>query len=93
MPTVEKIPAPEGSVVVEVWEEEWAKNLADAAIERVKLRVGAKQFQMFDLYVLQHWPAADVARVLGVSVGQVYLAKLRVGRLFRRELRRQRRER
>src|SRR5438876_619581 len=52
---VEKIPAPEASVVGEVWDEEWAKNLADAAIERVKRRVGAKTFQMFDLYVLKEW--------------------------------------
>jgi hypothetical protein len=35
---------------------------ADVAIERVKQRVGTKQFQMFDLYVLKNWPVREVAR-------------------------------
>lgn len=83
--TVERIPAPEVSVVVEVWEEEWAKNLADAAIERVKQRVSAKQFQMFDLYVLKEWPVGDVARTLHANIAQVYLAKHRVTGLIKQE--------
>jgi RNA polymerase sigma-70 factor (ECF subfamily) len=84
-PLVERIPAPEVSVVVEVWEEEWAKNLADAAIERVKQRVGAKQFQMFDLYVLKEWPVREVAKTLHANVAQVYLAKHRVTSLIKQE--------
>lgn len=83
--TVEKIPAPEVGVVNEVWEEEWAKNLADAAIERVKQRVGAKQFQMFDLYVLKEWPVRDVAQTLHANIAQVYLAKHRVTSLIKQE--------
>lgn len=84
-PLVERIPAPEVSVVGEVWEEEWAKNLADAAIERVKQRVGAKQFQMFDLYVLKEWPVREVAKTLHANVAQVYLAKHRVTSLIKQE--------
>jgi RNA polymerase sigma factor (sigma-70 family) len=84
-PLVEKIPAPEVSVVGEVWEEEWAKNLADAAIERVKQRVGAKQFQMFDLYVLKEWPVREVAKTLHAHIAQVYLAKHRVTGLIKQE--------
>ena len=82
---VEKIPAPEANIVGEVWEEEWAKNLADAAIERVKQRVGAKQFQMFDLYVLKEWPVRDVAKTLHANIAQVYLAKHRVTGLIKQE--------
>src|SRR5262245_44277390 len=52
-PTIERIADPGAEIVREIWDEEWSKNLADAAIERVKSRVGAKQFQMFDLYVLK----------------------------------------
>lgn len=84
-PLVEKVPAPDAGAVSEVWEEEWAKNLADAAIERVKRRVGAKQFQMFDLYALKEWPVGEVARTLHANIAQVYLAKHRVTRLIRQE--------
>ncbi|MCC6822723.1 MAG: sigma-70 family RNA polymerase sigma factor [Verrucomicrobia subdivision 3 bacterium] len=84
-PRVERIPAPDASVVGEVWEEEWAKNLADAAIERVKQRVGAKQFQMFDLYVLKEWPVREVAKTLHANIAQVYLAKHRVTALIKQE--------
>ena len=84
-PLVERLPAPEASVVGQVWEEEWAKNLADAAIERVKQRVGAKQFQMFDLYVLKEWPVRDVAKTLHANIAQVYLAKHRVTGLIKQE--------
>jgi len=82
---VERIPAPEASVVGEVWEEEWAKNLADAAIERVKQRVGAKQFQMFDLYVLKEWTVGEVAKTIHANIAQVYLAKHRVTALIKQE--------
>lgn len=84
-PTVERVAAPDTDVVIEVWEEEWAKNLADAAIERVKHRVEAKQFQMFDLYVLKDWPVREVARTLKSNVAQVYLAKHRVTAMIKQE--------
>ncbi len=84
-PTVERVAAPDTDVVIEVWEEEWARNLADAAIERVKHRVEAKQFQMFDLYVLKDWPVREVARTLKANVAQVYLAKHRVTAMIKQE--------
>jgi RNA polymerase sigma-70 factor (ECF subfamily) len=84
-PLVEEVPAPAAGVVSEVWEEEWARNLADAAIERVKRRVGAKQFQMFDLYALKEWPVGEVARTLHANIAQVYLAKHRVTALIKQE--------
>ena len=83
--TVERVAAPDDDTVGQVWEEEWAKNLADAAIERVKGRVSAKQFQMFDLYVLKEWPVREVARTLKANLAQVYLAKHRVTSLIKQE--------
>ena len=80
---MERIPASEAEIINEIWEEEWASNLADAAIERVKRRVGAKQFQMFDLYVTQQWLMELVKSTLAVSAAQVYLAKHRVGRAIK----------
>jgi RNA polymerase sigma-70 factor (ECF subfamily) len=86
--TVEGVADPAGCDVEAVWNEEWEKNLSEAAIERVKRQVKAKQFQMFELYVLQQWPVRDVARMLRVSAAQVYLAKHRIARLVKKEINR-----
>ena len=71
-----------------IWEEEWQKKLLDAAIERVKTQVSAEQYQMFDFYVLKKMPARKVTAALGTSVGQLYLAKHRISKLIKKEVRR-----
>ncbi len=68
-----------------LWEAEWQRNLLEAAIRRVRSRVDPRQFQIFDCYVLKEWSPKEVTRALGVSVGQVYLAKHRVSALVRQE--------
>ena len=70
-----------------LWEEEWRSNLLRAAIARIKRRVSPKQFQMFDLYVTQQWPMEQVTAMLDVNPAQVYMAKLRLGRLLKCEVR------
>ena len=52
----------------------------------MKRRVEAKQYQLFDLYVLKKWPVRKVATTLQVNAAQVYLAKHRVSALIRREI-------
>ena len=59
-----------------------------AALERVKRQVSPRQFQIFDLHVLQNVPVQQTARTLQASVASVYMAKRRVARLVRRELER-----
>jgi RNA polymerase sigma-70 factor (ECF subfamily) len=71
-----------------VWEDEWRVNLMKVALENVRGRVKEEHYQMFDFYVVKQWPVAKVARTLGVSAGQVYLAKFRVGALIKKEIRR-----
>jgi RNA polymerase sigma-70 factor (ECF subfamily) len=83
--TLDRVPDPDGLVLDDLWEEEWRQNLTQAALRRVKRRVSPRQFQIFDLYVLQNWPALAVARTLHVSLAQVYLARHRVGRWLRKE--------
>jgi RNA polymerase sigma factor (sigma-70 family) len=85
--TVERIPDPAGVDLEAVWDKEWEKNLLSTAWERVKRKVDSGQLQMFDLYCVEQWPARRVAKTLGVSLGQVYLAKHRVGRLLQKEVR------
>src|SRR3954467_9292574 len=85
--TIERIPDPHAIDLDELWEQEWQENLFNAAITRVKKKVDAKQFQIFDCYVRKEWPAQKVADQLGVSVGQVYLARHRVGAMLKKEIR------
>jgi RNA polymerase sigma-70 factor (ECF subfamily) len=69
-----------------LWDEEWQRGIADAAIQRVKAQVTPKQFQIFDLYVLKEWPMQKVTSTLGVNIGQVYLAKHRIMILIRKAI-------
>jgi len=83
---VNRIPDEQAGQWEQAWDEEWRKNLMDAAIQRVKRRVSIEQYQMFDLFVLKQWPARDVAKALGVTVGHVYVAKHRLSKLVRNEV-------
>ncbi len=85
--TMERIPDAHAADPIEViWEDEWQKNILEAAIENVKRTVDAKQFQMFDCYALKGWPVNDVAKNLNATVGQIYTAKSRVAALIREEV-------
>jgi RNA polymerase sigma-70 factor (ECF subfamily) len=71
-----------------LWEVEWQRNLLDTAVLRVKKQVKPKHYQAFELNVVKGWPAAKVADVLGMHTAQVHLAKHRVGKLIKTEIRR-----
>jgi RNA polymerase sigma factor (sigma-70 family) len=85
--TIERIPDMEATDLDAIWEKEWQENLLAAAMQRVKKKVDAKQFQIFDCSVRKEWPAQKVAKELGVSVGQVYLARHRISALLKKETR------
>jgi RNA polymerase sigma factor (sigma-70 family) len=86
--TIERIPDPAGLDLEAIWEAEWRQNLLHAAVDRIRQRVDARQFQIFDLHVLREWPVSKVARALGISAGRVYLAKHRIGGLLKQEIQR-----
>lgn len=86
--TVNRAPDPASLDLASVWEEEWRKNLLDAAVERVKQKVTPKQFQIFDLSVLRDLPMGEVTKLLKVNPAQVYLARHRVGALVKKEAKR-----
>ena len=81
-PTVSRIPDPEPSDLARGWDLEWEEQLRAAALERVKRQVPAEHYQVFHLSVIKGLAPAQVAKAQGVSRGQVYLIKHRVGRLF-----------
>ena len=86
--TIERVPDPHSAQLDTVWEQEWQTTLLDAALQRIKMLVDSKQWQMFDLYALKEWPVKDVAKALGVSVGRVYLTKHRISALLKKEMKR-----
>jgi RNA polymerase sigma-70 factor (ECF subfamily) len=71
-----------------VWEEEWKKNLLEAATIRVRRALDPQQYQIFHLYVNKEWPPDKVAKTFKVSVNQVYLAKHRVTEMMKDEVKR-----
>ena len=86
--TIERIPDPNSEDLDRLWEQEWQKNLLEKALARVKRQVNAKQYQMFHLYVSQQWPMEMVKNTLGVNAAQVYMAKMRISRMIKAEVRR-----
>jgi RNA polymerase sigma-70 factor (ECF subfamily) len=83
---IDRIEDPNGDVLSRLWDVEWKKNVADAALARVKAQVSPKQYQIFDFYVIRQWDAQKVQKKLNVSMAQVYLAKHRVGAVLKKEL-------
>ena len=60
------------------WEQEWRENIFQMALARVRQQANPKHYQVFDCCVLQNMRAPEVARMLGLSAAQVYLAKHRI---------------
>jgi RNA polymerase sigma factor (sigma-70 family) len=69
-----------------LWNTEWEQHVLRTAMERVKAQVGIKQFQMFDLYARKGLSVAETALALGTTKAAVYMAKSRVARLLKREV-------
>ena len=83
---IDRVEDPNGDLLSRLWNVEWKKNVAEAALSRVKAAVSPKQYQIFDCYVVKQWDAKKVQERLNVSMAQVYLAKHRVGAVLKREL-------
>lgn len=84
--TEERVPDESYAQLQALWDREWHRNLVEAALQRIKPRISARQFQIFDLYILKEWPVLKVGRALNVSLGQIYLARHRVARLIKQEV-------
>lgn len=84
--TEERVPDPAGNVLEAVWNEEWEANLVETALEKLKGQVKPKHYQIFYLLAVKEQPPSQVAKALGVNIGQVYLVKHRVGGLFKSTL-------
>jgi RNA polymerase sigma-70 factor (ECF subfamily) len=83
---IARIPDPTSLDLDAIWDEEWKRQLFDAAVQRVKNQVDAKQFQIFDCYVLKEWPVKDVASTFSVTPNQIYVLKHRISGLIAAEI-------
>jgi len=83
---IERVVGIDGRELEAEWDREWQRNIFQAALERVKQRVSARQFQIFECCVVKHWSVARVAETLRVNAAQVYLAKHRVSALMKKEV-------
>jgi RNA polymerase sigma factor (sigma-70 family) len=70
------------------WDQEWRGAVLEMARALVKRRVGAKQYKMFELYVIQALPLKKVTATLGVNAAQVYMAKYRISKMLKNEMKR-----
>lgn len=82
----ETVPDPATDPLTAAWDDEWRQHQLQRAVERTKLRVSPAQWQMFDLSALQDWPTERICELLGINRAQLYMAKMRVGRLLKAEL-------
>jgi RNA polymerase sigma-70 factor (ECF subfamily) len=88
----ESIPDPSGDALEEIWQREWEQNIIQAALRRIRVKASARQLLIFEMAALRGVPLHQVARTLEVSLMQVYLARHRVGKLFKAEVERLRQE-
>jgi RNA polymerase sigma-70 factor (ECF subfamily) len=84
--TINRVPDPAALNLDTLFEAEWRKNLLATALERLKPKFSLKQIQIFDLHALKEWPAADVAKSLGVSLANVYVTKHRIAVAMKKEV-------
>jgi len=89
--SLELQPDPAADALDEIWQREWEQNLLDRAFDRLRTKVSSQQLLIFRLAMLGELPLRQVAAKLGVGLPQVYLARHRVGRLFKTEVARLRR--
>jgi RNA polymerase sigma-70 factor (ECF subfamily) len=88
----ESLADPSGDVLDEIWQREWEQNIIQSALRRIRVKVSAQQLLIFEMAALRGAPLHQVARTLEVSLMRVYLARHRVGKLFKAEVERLRRE-
>jgi RNA polymerase sigma-70 factor (ECF subfamily) len=84
--TLDRLPGSGAAAFTDMWEEEWQRHILGAALARVKRRVEAKHYQIFDCVVTKEWTATKTAKELGVNITQVYLVKHRLKGMLKKEL-------
>jgi RNA polymerase sigma factor (sigma-70 family) len=74
--------------LVKCLEEEFDQELLEEATARVRLRVAPHTWEAFRLVALEHRSGAEAAAELGMKVATVFVAKSKVQKMLREEVRR-----
>ena len=82
--TIERMPSPEEDE--DEWDREWQEQVLAAAVDRLARRVQPRHFQVFDLYIRQHWPVLHVATALHLNPASVYVISHRLTKLLKTEV-------
>ncbi len=77
-----------GEDLVRRLEEESDRELLEAAMARVRLRVKPNTWEAFRLLALEERPGGEVAQRLGMKLGAVFMAKSNVRKMIEDEIRR-----
>jgi RNA polymerase sigma-70 factor (ECF subfamily) len=82
---METLEASEG--LVQALEQAFDRELLEAAKLRVRLRVAPHTWEAFRLVALEELPATEVATTVQMQVAMVYVAKSKVQKMLREEIR------
>lgn len=69
---------PDTGDLAAAWEDEWRKGLIQSCLDEARRHLGVETLRAFELFVLQEWPAEQVAEHLGITRNAVFKAKRRV---------------
>lgn len=69
-----------------IWRLEWEKAVFETALDRVRERVGEETIRIFQRYVLEARPAAEVADETSLDANAIYAVKHRVLKFVRQEV-------
>lgn len=84
--TTDQLADPASLTLDDAWDRDWEENVLAAALAKVKSQADPTHYQLFQLHVIEQWPAQKVAERLGVRLSQVYFAKYRVLQRIRAEV-------
>ncbi len=68
------------------WQEEWETHVLNEAMELLRQRMEPLTLQIFELYAIQGRDAGEVAKMLGVNINMVYIAKSRGTAILRQTI-------
>ncbi len=82
---IERIPDPNAARIDQMWEEEWQRNILEAARERIRQRVDPRHLQIFDCYVVKGWSTDQIEKAFKITANHLYIIKHRVAALLKSE--------
>ena len=84
--TIERIPGSTGYALDAKWDSDWREHLQEIALERIRAKVNAKHYQVFDAHVIKGWPVKKVTEILGTTEASIFQIKSRIMKLLREEI-------